>query len=156
LAWLEEQIARVPEALERRTAQSAVLLRKLLGEIRLEPVTPEGGRPYYRAKTNLDVLALIENEPDSGGPESGSTALRWWTRSQSVRTACEIPLVVNLLETSPAPTYQRIAFQVRHLRRLGLTYSAIANVLRISDKTVAKAATWELARSERSPDVPGR
>ena len=83
LIWLEERIARVQELLERRTAPSAVLLRKLLGVIRLEPVTPELGRPYYRAKTNLDVLALVENEPDSGGPESGSTALRWWRRRES-------------------------------------------------------------------------
>ena len=83
LVWLEERIARFQQLLERRTAQSALLLRKLLGEIRLEPVTPEVGRPYYRAKTNLDVLALVENEPDSGGPESGSTALRWWRRRES-------------------------------------------------------------------------
>ena len=83
LVWLEERIARLQERLDRRTAQSALLLRKLLGEIRLEPVTPEVGRPYYRAKTNLDVLALVENEPDSGGPESGSTALRWWRRRES-------------------------------------------------------------------------
>ena len=61
LVWLEERIARFQELLERRTAESALLLRKLLGEIRLEPVTPEVGRPYYRAKTNLDVLALVEN-----------------------------------------------------------------------------------------------
>jgi len=60
LAWLEERVARVQELLERKTAQSALLLRKLLGQIKLELVTPEVGRPYYRAKTNLDVLALVE------------------------------------------------------------------------------------------------
>jgi hypothetical protein len=85
LLWLEGRIARFQELLERHTAQSALLLRKLLGEIRLEPVTPEVGRPYYRANTNLDVLALVEHEPDSGGPGSGSSVLRWWRRRESDR-----------------------------------------------------------------------
>lgn len=88
------------------------------------------------------MLALVENEPDSGGPEPGATALRWWTRSQSIRTACELPLVVDLLETAPAPTYQRIALQARHLRRLGLPWTAIASALGVTDKTIKKAVTW--------------
>ena len=83
LVWLEERIARVQEVLERRTAQSAVLLGKLLGQIRLERVTPEVGRPYYRATTNLDVLALVEAEPVSDSSETGSNALRWWRRRES-------------------------------------------------------------------------
>ena len=51
--------------LERRTKRSALLLRKLLGPIRMEPVTPDIGRPYYRARSDLDVLAVVENDPDS-------------------------------------------------------------------------------------------
>ena len=58
LEWLEERIARLQEVLERRTAQSA-LLRKLLGQIQMQPVTPDVGRPYYRATTKLDVLAFV-------------------------------------------------------------------------------------------------
>jgi hypothetical protein len=50
---------------------------------------------------------------------------------------------VNLLETTPAPTYQRIALQARHLRRLGLTWAAVASALGVTDKTVKKAASWE-------------
>ena len=71
---------RVQELLERRTAPSAVLLRKLLGKIRLEPVVPEVGKPYYRAVTNLDVLALVEGEPSSDGSEPGANTLHWWRR----------------------------------------------------------------------------
>jgi len=71
--------------------------------------------------------------------------------AQSIRTACQVSLVVNLLETKPAPAYQCIALQIKYLRRLGLTCSAIANVLRISDKTVAKAANWRAEAVPRRP-----
>jgi hypothetical protein len=56
-------------------------VRKLLGEIRLEPVTPEIGRPYYRATTSLDILTLVEADPVPAEAETGSTALRWWRHS---------------------------------------------------------------------------
>jgi hypothetical protein len=38
------------------------MLRNLLGPIRLEPVTPDIGRPFYRAVTTVDALALIEEQ----------------------------------------------------------------------------------------------
>jgi len=68
--------------------------------------------------------------------------LRWWTRSQSSRTAALIPLAVNLLEIVPAPAYQRIALRAQHLRRLGLACSTIARALGITDKTAKKAVKW--------------
>jgi Recombinase len=43
--------------------------------IRLEPVTPDIGRPLYRAVTALDALALI-GEPPPVGAEGGSNSLR--------------------------------------------------------------------------------
>ena len=64
-----------------------------------------------------------------------------WTRSQSIRTACQVPLVVNLLETMPPPLYQCIVWQARHLRCLGLTWTAVASALGVTDKTVKKALT---------------
>ncbi len=81
--WIEERIATLQAVLERRTERSALLLRKLLGKIRLEPVTPEVGRPYLRAASSLQVLALLEMEPAPGDPEAGSNALRWWRRRES-------------------------------------------------------------------------
>ena len=68
------------DVLERRTAQSAHALRKVLGPIRLEPVTPDIGRPFYRAITSLDALALIETP---SGAEGGSNSLRRWRRRES-------------------------------------------------------------------------
>jgi hypothetical protein len=49
---------------------------------------------------------------------------------------------VNLLETTPAPAYQRIALQARHVRRLGLPWTSIASALGVTDKTAKKAVTW--------------
>ena len=82
-AWLAERIATIQAVLERRTERSALLLRKLLGRVKLEPVTPDVGRPYYRALSHLDALAILEHDPDSVDPEPGSTALRWWRRRES-------------------------------------------------------------------------
>jgi len=78
------------EVLERQTEKSALLLRKLLGKIRLEPVKPDVGRPYLRARSQLQTLALLEIEPDAKegergltAPDAGSTSLRWWRRGES-------------------------------------------------------------------------
>jgi len=56
-------------------------LRALLGPIRLELVTPDIGRPFYRAVTTLDALALIE-EPPPAGAEGGSNSLQRWRRRE--------------------------------------------------------------------------
>ena len=58
--------------------RSALLLRKLLGPIGMEPVTPDIGRPYYRALSDLDVLAIVENDPDSPDDDR-----RHWTKPLS-------------------------------------------------------------------------
>ena len=81
--WLTERMVTIQTVLERRTAPSALLLRRLLGKIKMEPVKPDIGRPYYRALTNLDVLAIVENDPDSPDSEPGSTSLQWWRRRES-------------------------------------------------------------------------
>jgi hypothetical protein len=55
--WIEERLVRFRELLERRTGQSALILRRLLGEVRLEPTQGDIGKPYYVARTTLDTLA---------------------------------------------------------------------------------------------------
>ena len=55
--------------------------RNLPGPIRLELGTPDIGRPFYRAVTTLDALALIE-EPPPTGAEGGSNSLRRWDSFQ--------------------------------------------------------------------------
>jgi hypothetical protein len=49
---------------------------------------------------------------------------------------------VNLLETEPVPQYQRTALKARHLRRLGLAWSAIAKALGVTAKAAKRAAGW--------------
>ena len=86
MVWIEERVATVQEVLERRTERSALLLRKLLGRVRLEPVRPDVGRPYFRAVSKLQPLALLETDPSSGS-EDDSNSLRWWRRRELSRLA---------------------------------------------------------------------
>ena len=55
--------------LERRTAIAALLLRCLLGPIRMEGVRAEVGRPFYGAISTLDVLAVIDDDAEENSPE---------------------------------------------------------------------------------------
>jgi len=81
--WIEKRLAGIQEVLERRTDRSALLLRTLLGQIRLQPTRGHIGRPYYVAQTALDTLALLAPAPGQDGPEGGSNSLRWWRRRES-------------------------------------------------------------------------
>jgi hypothetical protein len=73
--WVRERLSNVQSVPEQRTARSAQMLRNLLGPIELELQTPDIGRPFYRAVTTLDALALVV-EPPPAGAEGGSNTLR--------------------------------------------------------------------------------
>ena len=47
-----------------------------------------------------------------------------------------------LLDKSAVPIYQRIASKTLHLQQLGMSYSAIAKRLNVTDKTAAKSISW--------------
>ncbi len=81
LAWLRKQLKDVRSILERRTAKSAALLRRLLSPIRLEPVIRKKGRPYYVAHSALDTVALLRDPESDDGSDSGARSLRWWKRA---------------------------------------------------------------------------
>ena len=97
IEWIRERVTQLQKVLERRTPKSALLLREILGPIRLDPIQPDIGRPYYLAVTAIDTLALIEPrqlEPPSegGASEGGSRPLRRWRRRESnprPRPRCE-------------------------------------------------------------------
>ena len=72
IEWIAERLGKLQELLERETGQSALILRRILGPIRLVPVTPQVGRPYYQSETTLQVLDLLE------APEGGSNWSHWW------------------------------------------------------------------------------
>ena len=64
----------------RRRCGPAELLRRLLGRIRLVPVVPSSGRPYYRARTALDTLELLAGSESGEDSDAGAKSSRWWTR----------------------------------------------------------------------------
>ena len=73
-------VGALQELLERRIPESARVLRRLLGEVVLEPVKPENGRAYYVARTAIDTFVLVEPPGPRGGLDGGSGSLRWWRR----------------------------------------------------------------------------
>jgi len=79
--WIKERVTKLQAVLEQRTARSAQALRNILSPIRMELVTPDIGRPFYRAVTSIDALALTESP--SGGAEGGSNSLQRWRRRES-------------------------------------------------------------------------
>ena len=89
--WIKERVSTIQEVLERRVGKSALILRKLLGKIRLEPVKPHIGKSYLRAVSKLQALALLEIKPGPEEsepgypiePDKGSNSLRWWRRRES-------------------------------------------------------------------------
>ena len=110
LVWIQERVAVLQAILERRTERSALLLRALLGKIRLEPVKPDFGRPYYRAISNLQVLALLDVGPTPEDPEPGSTSLQWWRRRElnpRPEASRERPLHAQPLLSSRPPASRR-------------------------------------------------
>ena len=67
--WIQGQLTRLIDILERSAERSALILRKLVGQLRLQPTRGNIGRPYYVAKTALNKLALLE--------ERLETAILW-------------------------------------------------------------------------------
>ncbi len=79
--WIQERVLQLQEVLERSPDRSGVLLRNLLGPLRLVPTRGDIGRPYYTAHTSLNTLALLDAPRDPGtGSEAGSNSLHWWAR----------------------------------------------------------------------------
>ena len=81
--WIEERLTTLKELLESKTERSALILRRLLGRIRLEPTKPDIGKPYYLAHTSINALVLTEPPPEPGSSEGGSNSLQWWRRRES-------------------------------------------------------------------------
>lgn len=84
--WIEERLEQLGDVLKRRTGPSAEILRGLLGQIRLVPTQGEIGRPYFVARTSIDILAVLgtlEKPKNKNRPEGGSSSLQWWRRWES-------------------------------------------------------------------------
>ena len=76
IEWVQERVSQLQEILQRSPERSAVLLRNLLGPLRLVPTHGDIGRPYYIA-----TLALLEEQREyTTSSETGSNSLHWWAR----------------------------------------------------------------------------
>ena len=80
---IEQRCANLRELLDSGLPQSALVLRAVLGPIRLDPVTPVSGRRYYRARTTFNTLKLLEDPDPDGGADPGATSIVWWAVQES-------------------------------------------------------------------------
>ena len=62
--------------------------------------------------------------------------------SERIRTASEIPIEVDLQNEETVPIYVKISVKVLHLRRLGMSYTSIAEHLGVNLWMAKKAAWW--------------
>ena len=84
LEWIQERLTKLKDILERNSERSALLLRKLLGPLRLEPARAgDNIRPFYKATTSLNTLALVDPLIEGEGGDGGSNSLQWWSRWDS-------------------------------------------------------------------------
>jgi hypothetical protein len=68
--------------------------------------------------------------------------IKWRAPSERIRTASEIPIEEELTDEDAVPVYRKISEKVLHLRRLGMTYTNIAEHLGINSWMAKKAARW--------------
>jgi hypothetical protein len=71
---------------------------------------------------------------------------RWRAPSERIRTASEIPIGVDLMDADTVPAYVKISEKVLHLRRLGMSYTSIADRLGVNLWMVKKTARWAKTR----------
>lgn len=64
---------------------------------------------------------------------------RWWTRTQRIRTAAELPVETELFDTNAYPLYLRIAPKALQLSQLELGFLAISRKRSADRKTVVRA-----------------
>ena len=84
IKWIEERLIHIQNLLEQNISQSAMVLRKLLGPIELEPVTPDTGRSYYVAHTTFETLSIVDHQriaPNPGG--KGANQYSWRPQGDS-------------------------------------------------------------------------
>ena len=71
------------KVLERRTERSALLLRALLGKIRLEPMARGGDAFLLPGRVQSAGPGSSRRGIHAGDPEPGSNSLQWWRRRES-------------------------------------------------------------------------
>jgi hypothetical protein len=145
IEWIADRLRALQPLLEAEPSRSGLLLRRVLGPVRLDPIAPQVGKAYYQAETALQALDLIE------APEAGSTWSHWWTQSLPIRTLAQLPLGFPIIETRQPFLYQYLAEKASKLERLGMSVDAIARALNVTHKTITKALRFAARNGEQSP-----
>ena len=70
-AWIEDRLRDVRSLLDRNVSDAGLALREYLGTIKLEPVTPDVGRPYLVARMSLGLLDLLADPPRASDESEG-------------------------------------------------------------------------------------
>jgi hypothetical protein len=68
--------------------------------------------------------------------------MKWRAPSERIRTASEISIEVDLRDEDATPVYMKVSEKALHLRRLGMSYAAIAERLGVNLWMAKKAAWW--------------
>jgi hypothetical protein len=68
-----------------------------------------------------------------------SVEVKWWTRTQPIRTASEIHARIKILPAKPPYLYQNLTQKATKLHQLGFSYNKIGKALGIDPKTAKKA-----------------
>ena len=69
----------------------------------------------------------------------GRTNLSSVLEKQLVRTICEIPIEIYVIDSSEQPRYQKFAVNIQQLKQLGLNRRTIATQIKLDLKTVSRA-----------------
>ena len=80
--------------------------------------------------------------------------MKWRALAERIRTASEIPIEVDLTDEDAVPVYMKISEKVLHLRRLGMTYAAIAERLGVNVQMAKRANHWGKAHREKRKSPP--
>jgi len=74
--------------------------------------------------------------------------MKWRAPSERIRTASEIPVEVDLTDEDATPAYMQVSEKVLHLRRLGMSYTSIADRLGVNLWMAKRAARWAKAQNK--------
>ncbi len=95
-------------------------------------------KPYYLAHSNIETLALFDQE------NKGTNWYEWRTRWVPIRTISHIPVKIKITLNEIIPLYKKLAPKIRELKTLGMTNVEIAERLKISKNTIKKSLAHKL------------
>jgi hypothetical protein len=152
IAEEEARLARV----EKERTEVLAKLQELKGRLAVEDSAPtlpksvpsdeEPSRSEYlpQSRQPNSPASNRHRQPRSGAtyPPEDSFPSGRLILSESIRTASEIPIEVDLTDDGAVPAYVRISEKVLHLRRSGMKYDGTCERLGINRRMAMSAVHW--------------